>query len=36
MHRDARLTPAGRRTMIEPIAAGTPQAHVAEQMSVSK
>ena len=36
MHRDARLTPTGRRIMIEPIAAGTPQAHVAEQMSVSR
>ena len=36
MHRDARLTPTGRRIMVEPIAAGPPQAHVAEQTSVSR
>ena len=36
MHRDARLTPTGRRIMIEPIAAGPPQAHVAQQTSVSR
>ena len=35
-HRNARLTPTGRRIMIERIAAGTPQAHVAEQMGVSR
>ncbi len=35
-HRNARLTPTGRRIMIERIAAGTPQAHVAEQMLVSR
>ena len=35
MHRDARLTPTGRRIMVEPIAAGPPQAHVAQQTSVS-
>ena len=36
MHRDARLTPTGRRIMVEPIAAGPPQAHVAQQTSVSR
>ena len=36
MHRDARLTPTGRRIMIEPIAAGMPQAHVAQQTLVSR
>ena len=36
MHRNARLTPTGRRIMIERIAAGMPQAHVAEQMLVSR
>lgn len=36
MHRNARLTPTGRRMMIERIAAGTPQAHVAQQMLVSR
>jgi transposase InsO family protein len=36
MHRNARLTPTGRRIMIERVAAGTPQAHVAEQMLVSR
>ena len=35
-HRNARLTPTGRRIMIERIAAGTPQAHVAQQMLVSR
>lgn len=35
-HRNARLTPLGRRIMIERIAAGTPQAHVAAQMCVSR
>ena len=35
-HRNARLTPTGRRIMIERIAAGTPQAHVAAQMLVSR
>ena len=35
MHRDARLAPTGRRIMVEPIAAGPPQAHVAQQTSVS-
>lgn len=35
-HRNARLTPAGRRMMIERIEAGTPQAHVAVQMGLSR
>ena len=35
-HRNARLTPAGRKMMIERIAAGTPQAHVAAQMCLSR
>ena len=35
-HRNARLTPTGRKVMIERIVAGTPQAHVAEQMCVSR
>ena len=35
-HRNARLTPTGRRIMIERIVAGTPQAHVAAQMLVSR
>ena len=35
-HRNARLTPTGRRIMIERIVAGTPQAHVASQMLVSR
>ncbi len=35
-HRNARLTPAGRKMMIERIAAGTPQAHVAAQMGLSR
>jgi transposase len=36
MHRNARLTPAGRRIMCERVLAGTPQAHVAAQMGVSR
>lgn len=36
MHANARLTPAGRLLMIERVAAGTPQAHVAAQMGVSR
>ncbi len=35
-HGSARLTPTGRRVTIERIVAGTPQAHVAEQMCVSR
>ncbi len=35
-HRNARLTPAGRRTLVERVAAGTPQAHVAIQMGISR
>lgn len=35
-HRNARLTPAGRKMMVERVAAGTPQAHVAIQIGVSR
>jgi hypothetical protein len=35
-HRNACLTPTGRRIMIERFAAGTPQAHVAVQMLISR
>ncbi|MEM9036312.1 MAG: IS481 family transposase [Actinomycetota bacterium] len=35
-HRNARLTPAGRRILVERVAAGTPQAHVAVQMGISR
>ncbi len=35
-HRNARLTPAGRRILVERVAAGTPQAHVAAQMGLSR
>ena len=35
-HRNAPLTPTGRLAMIERVAAGTPQAHVAVQMGVSR
>jgi len=35
-HSNAKPTPAGRKMMIERIAAGTPQAHVAEQMGLSR
>jgi transposase InsO family protein len=36
VHRNARLTPAGRRTLIERIQAGRPVAHVAEEMGISR
>jgi transposase len=35
-HRNAPLTPAGRLLMVERVAAGTPQAHVAAQMGLSR
>ncbi len=35
-HRNARLTPVGRRILVERVAAGTPQAHVAAQMGLSR
>lgn len=35
-HRKARLIPAGCKMMIERIAAGTPHAHVAAQMGLSR
>ncbi len=35
-HRNARLTPAGRKIIIERVRAGTPQAHVAVQMGLSR
>ena len=36
MHRNARLTPVGRRTLIERIVAGRPAAHVAAEMGISR
>lgn len=36
MHRNARLTPEGRRILCERIAAGRPAAHVAAEMGVSR
>jgi transposase InsO family protein len=35
-HRNARLTPRGRRTLIERIYAGRPVAHVAAEMGISR
>ena len=35
-HGNARLTAAGRRILVERVAAGTPQAHVAAQMGLSR
>ncbi|MDT0276298.1 helix-turn-helix domain-containing protein [Blastococcus goldschmidtiae] len=35
-HANARLTPAGRLTMVERIASGRPAAHVAAEMGVSR
>ena len=35
-HANARLTPVGRLLMVQRIEAGTPQAHVAEQMCLSR
>ncbi len=36
MHANARLTPAGRRILVERIAAGRPAAHVAAEMGISR
>ncbi len=36
MHGNARLTPEGRRVLVERIAAGRPAAHVAAEMGVSR
>jgi transposase InsO family protein len=36
MHRNARLTPRGRLTLVERIEAGRPAAHVAAEMGVSR
>ena len=36
MHRNAKLTPAGRRTLIERIQCGRPVAHVAAEMGISR
>ena len=35
-HANARLTPAGRLTLVQRIAAGRPPAHVAAEMGVSR
>ncbi|MEM8925999.1 MAG: IS481 family transposase [Actinomycetota bacterium] len=35
-HANARLTPAGRKILVDRVAAGTPQAHVAAQMGLSR
>ena len=36
MHRNAKLTPLGRRTLIERIQQGRPVAHVADEMGISR
>ena len=36
MHANARLTPEGRRILVEQIASGRPAAHVAAEMGVSR
>ena len=36
MHRNAKLTPAGRRILVERIQSGRPAAHVAAEMSVAR
>ena len=36
MHANARLTPEGRRILVERIAAGRPAAHVAAEMGISR
>jgi transposase InsO family protein len=36
MHRNAKLTPLGRRTLIERIQRGRPVAHVADEMGISR
>jgi transposase len=35
-HRNARLTPTGRRILVERVLAGRPVAHVAKEMGVSR
>ena len=35
-HRNARLTPNGRRIIIERVLAGRPVAHVAKEMGISR
>ena len=34
LHRNAKLTPAGRRLLVDRIASGRPVAHVAAEMGV--
>jgi len=36
MHGNARLTPAGRKTLVERIGSGRPICHVAAEMGVSR
>jgi transposase InsO family protein len=36
MHRNAKLTPLGRRTLVERIQTGRPVAHVADEMGISR
>ena len=36
MHRNAKLTPAGRRILVERIQSGRPAAHVAAEMGVAR
>ena len=36
MHPSAKLTPAGRRILVERIASGRPAAHVAAEMGVAR
>ena len=36
MHRNAKLTPAGRRLLVEHISSGRPVAHVAHEMGVAR
>src|ERR1700750_1410125 len=36
MHRNARLAPLGRRTLVERVLSGRPAAHVAAEMGVSR
>lgn len=36
MHRNAKLSPAGRLVLVQRIAAGRPVAHVAAEMGISR
>ena len=36
VHRNARLTPAGRRILVQRVLQGRPAAHVAKEMGVSR